>query len=381
MATTPSSTATSRVRSPSSLASSFNFIASPHAMHANDPALSSDESFESLSEDSSSDDDEIVWSVSDLSASFISSQRDPRSPDIFSDDDFIVLGQPNHASPTTRSRSLDAPSVSTDGLSDVLNNLTIEDSDASSDYSSVRPTSQAATPSKRNRRRKARAAASAPSSAQGPTSPTTPKCNRKAKTASALADPTTPKKSRKKAKPVKVQSAAMGAGLGARPIVDDVSEAGDARAASLYDDAVEYISSSVFFPSCNRLCTNRNHYSFLSSPSAEAKAKGNLAFLQALIVELGLCSATSASVESFYTLPSLPRSIKAAKALLKSSVFLNVRDYLEQRDKGLDALRRVMHPSRKALVKDLGRGKGRRKVPRDFVKNTGLGVLLVTCYS
>lgn len=135
------------------------------------------------------------------------------------------------------------------------------------------------------------------------------------------------------------------------------------KAVSLYNEAVQYISS------------------FLSSPTAEAKAKGNLTFLQALIVELGLCSAaTSSSEQSFYTLPSLPRSIKAAKALIKSSAFLNVRDYLEQRDKGLDAIRSVMHPSRKALQKDLSRSKGRRKVPRDFVKSTGLGVLLVTCY-
>ena len=69
----------------------------------------------------------------------------------------------------------------------------------------------------------------------------------------------------------------------------------------------------------------------------------------------------SGSEESFYHLASLPRSITAAKALLKSNVFLNVRDYLEQRNKGLDALRKVMHPSRRALVKDLSRGKGQRK--------------------
>ena len=62
-------------------------------------------------------------------------------------------------------------------------------------------------------------------------------------------------------------------------------------------------------------------------------------------------------------------------------MFLNVRDYLEQRNNGLAALRSVMHPSRKSLVKDLHRGKGQRKVPRDVVKNTGLGVLLVTCYA
>lgn len=122
---------------------------------------------------------------------------------------------------------------------------------------------------------------------------------------------------------------------------------------------------------------------FLSSSSDDTNKKSNLTLLQALIVELGVCSATSSSgsEQSFYHLPSLPRTIRAAKALLKSNVFLNVRDYLDQRDNGLDALRKVMHPSRKALVKDLSRGKGQRKVPRDFVKNTGLGVLLVTCYS
>lgn len=123
--------------------------------------------------------------------------------------------------------------------------------------------------------------------------------------------------------------------------------------------------------------------SFLSLPSEESKKKSDLTFLQALIVELGLCSPASSSghEQSFYHLQSLPRSIRAAKDLLKSNVFLNVRDYLDQRNKGLDALRSVMHPSRKALVKDLSRGKGQRKVPRDVVKSTGLGVLLVTCYS
>ena len=105
-----------------------------------------------------------------------------------------------------------------------------------------------------------------------------------------------------------------------------------------------------------------------------------MTFLQALIVELGLLPAESATEQSFFQLPSLPRSLRAAKALLKSSVFLNVRDYLDVREKGLDALRRVMHPTRKALIQDLTRGKGKRKVPRDVIKKTGLGVLLVTCY-
>ncbi|KAI0693749.1 hypothetical protein BC835DRAFT_1275580, partial [Cytidiella melzeri] len=107
-----------------------------------------------------------------------------------------------------------------------------------------------------------------------------------------------------------------------------------------------------------------------------------LTFLQALILELGLLSAcaTSPEQQSFSQLPSLPRSMKAAKELLKSKVFMNVRDYLDARNKGLDALRNVMHPSRKALIRDLSRGNGQRKVPRGFVKQSGLGVLLVTCY-
>ena len=120
----------------------------------------------------------------------------------------------------------------------------------------------------------------------------------------------------------------------------------------------------------------------LSASTPAEKAKSNLTFLQALILELGLLSApvASESAQPFYQLPSLPRSLKAAKALLKSNVFLNVRDYLDVRHKGLDALRNVMHPSRKALIKDLSRGKGQRKVPRAYVKNSGLGVLLVSCY-
>lgn len=105
--------------------------------------------------------------------------------------------------------------------------------------------------------------------------------------------------------------------------------------------------------------------------------------MQALIIELGLCptaSVASAQSTSFYNLPSLPRSLRAAKALIKSRAFVNVRDYLDVRNKGFEALQSIMHPSRQALVKDLSRGKGGRRVSRDFVKNSGLGVLLVTCY-
>ncbi|KAI0080579.1 hypothetical protein K474DRAFT_1589656, partial [Panus rudis PR-1116 ss-1] len=104
-----------------------------------------------------------------------------------------------------------------------------------------------------------------------------------------------------------------------------------------------------------------------------------LTLLQALIVELGLCPEASFSPNAA---ENLPRSLKAAKAVLKSQVFLNIRDYLAVRHKGLDALRSVMHPNRKALVKDIrgGRKTRTRSVSVEWVKQSGLGVFLVTCY-
>jgi hypothetical protein len=70
--------------------------------------------------------------------------------------------------------------------------------------------------------------------------------------------------------------------------------------------------------------------------------------------------------------------LRAAKALLKSRAFLNIREYLAVRDQGLTALQRVMHPSRAALAKDI-RKKG-NPASLQWVKEHGLQVLLVTCY-
>ena len=103
-----------------------------------------------------------------------------------------------------------------------------------------------------------------------------------------------------------------------------------------------------------------------ADPTTKAELS-KLEFLQALIIELGL-----------YTgLAALPSSMRAAKALLKGQVFLNVRDYLAVRSQGVDALRAVMHPSRSALMREIRSGK---KETAKTVKETGLSVLLVTCY-
>ena len=102
-----------------------------------------------------------------------------------------------------------------------------------------------------------------------------------------------------------------------------------------------------------------------------------LAFLQALIIELGLYSPVFDEDTHEDEYPSLPNSMRAAKALLKSQVFLNVRDYLAVRSQGIDALRSVMHPNRTALMREI---RGGKRAPVKTVKETGLDVLLVTCF-
>lgn len=163
-------------------------------------------------------------------------------------------------------------------------------------------------------------------------------------------------------------------GLGTRSIVDDLSEIGDALTPfspttdssyeaetnrlleMAYDEAVKFMDA------------------FIQHPDYYTSRASKLTFLQALIVELGLVSSTG-------PYKALPGSLTAAKAILKSSAFLNVKDYLAVRGQGLDALKGAMRPSRNALVKEL-RGVGARKHTRaklGWVKETGLTVLLVSC--
>ncbi|KAL5511500.1 hypothetical protein ACEPAH_4717 [Sanghuangporus vaninii] len=158
-------------------------------------------------------------------------------------------------------------------------------------------------------------------------------------------------------------------GLGMRSIVDDVSENGDVvlppqsplvqqteadRLLGIaYEEAVKFMNA------------------FIENPDYYTSRASRLTFLQALIVELGIVSAAGPE-------RTLPGSLSAAKALLKSHAFLNVKDYLALREQGLGALRSAMRPSRGALVKDL-RGKNGRRAKLNWVKETGLNVLLVSC--
>lgn len=164
-------------------------------------------------------------------------------------------------------------------------------------------------------------------------------------------------------------------GLGFRPIVDDISESNfstdyeqEADDSYVYEEAKKYVTSYVRFLCVQVLLSHCSlPPSFLQNPSAYCESSSRLTLLQSLIIELGLSSS------------SLPMSLHAAQAVLKSQAFLNIREYLAVRDKGPDAVKQVMYPSRSALIKSI-RKQPRNRASISWVKEHGLQVLLVTAY-
>jgi len=348
---------------------------SPSTM-ARRPSLESAKSFEFLSPQSgshisgfsSSDDDEIVWSVSSLSLSD-RALSSPRS------EDYVVLSPPSVIS----SHAADMQSFIED---DLISNPSIL---------SQPPTPQpySPPPSRKSRRKRncnpqgqqhltrgqaSPRSPSKPSDGKAPASPQSPK--RRRKRSDKYNDPSTPRakcQSLIAAPPVPSFPAK---GLGARSVVDDVSERGD-DSDSVCGDRRSELSSAVYDKAV--------HYinCFLSSPLDHKAA--NLALLQALIIELGFfnpsngtdCESDSGRSTPSFDISDIPQSMRAAKSFIKSHVFLNVRDYLALRAQGQEALQNVLHPSRKSLVTELRKKDAR--VPRDWVKQRGLNVLLVTC--
>ncbi|RDB24077.1 hypothetical protein Hypma_008769 [Hypsizygus marmoreus] len=318
------------------------------------------------SEDS---DDEIVYSVSESSLS--SSSIYSSANEHLSDDDFVVLSRPKSPVPT----GLSTPNDDSDGpraLTPVLTRLTsdlgkmdIQDTRRCSESQSPSPSSKENVAvakgengggkfkKQQKKRTRARSSSDSRSAADSYPSPA-PSPALSSKRAATPPSPS-PKHIKEAVKPKgKKKRAPKAIGLGARPVVDDISERlsefGEVAPTepTMYEEAVRYITS------------------FLSNPEARRNSACRLTLLQALIIELGL--ATSA----------LPASLTAAKAFLKSRVFLNVREYLAVRGQGPAAVQRIMHPSRSSLIKDI-RKKG-KKAPLAWVKESGLQVLLVQCY-
>ncbi|SJL00250.1 uncharacterized protein ARMOST_03562 [Armillaria ostoyae] len=291
-----------------------------------------------LSEDDDSD-DEIVWSVASsgiLSQSDISTES---SLFPLSEDDFVLLDPP---STLDTHNGLSTPSTVVSQASDHTSSISLSSDFASLSLTATTPKRKAKA-SKRKKKRLPPATTSAAASSAPPERPSS------VATLTAASTPT-PKPKRRRSR--KSRSSASHPGLGARSVVDDISEGVSERGdevsvPSLYDDAVRYITS------------------FLTNPAAK-ETVCHLRLLQSLIIELGL--ATS----------SIPTSLTSAKTLIKSQAFVNIRDYLALRGQGLVAVQRAMHPSRSALRKDIKK-KG-NQASLKWVKQNGLQVLLVSCY-
>jgi hypothetical protein len=250
----PSARFVSRSRRSLSLLCTAREIASKQSMMARRPSLESTQSFELLSPPSgghtseSFSDDEIVWSVSSLSLNdraFFS----PRS------EDYVILSPSSVLSP----HAADLQPFIED---DLISNPPIF---------SQPPTPQPHSPSRKSRRRRNCNAHAQQQSARGQAPPQSPS---KVSDGKAPASPQSPKKKKKRSErrndvsppggrsmAVVVAPPAPGPakGLGARSVVDDVSERGDdndsayggARselASAVYDRAVHYINWCVVLP-------------------------------------------------------------------------------------------------------------------------------------
>ena len=92
-----------------------------------------------------------------------------------------------------------------------------------------------------------------------------------------------------------------------------------------------------------------------------------LALSQALLIETGAVKHPSV----------LPSTHKQAKLLLKSTVHINILDYLRVRDRGLKAIQGVLFKSRAALMRDIRKGK---YASLKKVKQYGLNDFLVDVF-
>jgi len=116
--------------------------------------------------------------------------------------------------------------------------------------------------------------------------------------------------------------------------------------------------------------------SFLKAKTPATDTAARLRLHQALLIELGVASSIQSPDAALQKAP-LPTSERAAKALFKAKVFINILDYVAHRTKGQLALQQRMHPSRSALKRDVQSG---RKMSLKRVKNLGLNILLAETY-
>ncbi|KAI0709006.1 hypothetical protein C8Q76DRAFT_96261 [Earliella scabrosa] len=226
-----------RALSPGSSLASYDFFSHSRAMSSGE---SDDGSYGTVSDDVSSD-DEVLLSFSDLSSADFLSQRGARTPALFSDDEFVLMSRPRSPDSDDLTTSFSALSLSQASLP---SHRRVGSGSSSNTDGGVK----GASPNGKRRNKKRRAA-------QGPgNSVATDAASTKAESSPENPKHHSPSKARRKARRAAARAAAGSpspapmAGLGDRPIVDDVSEVGSEAPyvhPELYESAQRYVSSYV----------------------------------------------------------------------------------------------------------------------------------------
>lgn len=295
-------------------------------------------------------DDEIVWSVSETEVVALSGSEHI--------DDFVLLSRPQSA---LAGRDRTALKPVEDNIPDVIPPATVTRSlvlemqklSISENPPKIAEVQTLATPpmtpKKQKKKKRGRTAESYPTSPVKGTATAQPPA-----TIHVAPSPSKKKQRKKKQKAAAAAGPSTSTSHGSRNVVDDVS---DRQSLSMEGDSVtepsiEWQEAATFISS------------YLSNPAAQASTVCRLTLLQSIIIELGLGASST-----------LPVSLTAAKAFLKSRAFLNIRAYLAVRGQGPKAVQGLLFPSRSALIKDIR--KKRNPASLKWVKKHGLQVLLV----
>ena len=233
-----------RALSPGSSLSSYDFFShSRNGSRVSSGSEGSEGSYTASEDNGSSDDEQILLSFSDLSSADFRSQRgEPRTPAIFSDDEFVLMSRPR--SPESDASSDLTESFSALSLSQASIVSQVHRRGKSDGSAQGKGASSGGSPKRRSRKRRTaqapgNAVASGATLTKTESSPESPKHH-------------SPSKARRKARRAAARAAALSpspaAGLGDRPIVDDVSEVGSESPyihPELYQSAQRYVSSYV----------------------------------------------------------------------------------------------------------------------------------------
>lgn len=302
----------------------------------------------------SSEDDIIVWGISDSEGSQVSSSI-MASPGFESDDDFVLLQMPLRTLPhTTGAAPGTILSTGTDPMTTPVtaNSVLIAEAEELADglaqlaVSDESPRSLlGASPSDSQPDAVSASSLAVVIPSKGPSQPSAIVIVASSKKSKAAKR----KRARRRRAAEKARAqVTSSASSGSETSEDSLTSTEDQT--RLFEEASNYITA------------------YLAHPEAKENQVCKLTLLQSLLIELGLAKVSSA----------LPTSLTAATKIIKATVFINIKEYLLVRTQGPQAILAAMYPSRSALVKAMRKKANRASL--QWVKDHGLNVLLVSCF-